>query len=114
MSAPIIISTPLSESDIASLRIGDSVLLQGTIYAARDAAHKRFMNLLQARRELPIDLRGQIIYYTGPAPARPGEVIGPAGPTTSYRMDPYTVPLLQAGLKGMIGKAPGESLLLRQ
>ncbi len=104
MSNPITISTPLRETDIRSLRIGDRVLIRGTVYTARDAAHRRFRELIAEGKELPIDLTGQIIYYTGPAPGRPDEVIGPAGPTTSSRMDPDTVPLLEAGLKGMIGK----------
>ncbi|MFH1037092.1 MAG: Fe-S-containing hydro-lyase [PVC group bacterium] len=104
MSTTVTISTPLRESDLHSLRIGDRVLIRGTVYTARDAAHRRFIGLIAAGKKLPIDLDGQIIYYTGPAPARPGEVIGPAGPTTSGRLDPYTVPLLEAGLKGMIGK----------
>ncbi len=104
MTRPISISTPLRESDLLSLRAGDRVLLQGVIYTARDAAHRRFAELLRDGKELPVDLQGQVIYYTGPAPGRPGTVIGPAGPTTSGRMDPYTIPLLEAGLKGMIGK----------
>ena len=104
MTRPISISPPLRRSDLLSLRAGDRVLLQGVIYTARDAAHRRFAELLRDGKELPIDLQGQVIYYTGPAPAQPGVAIGPAGPTTSGRMDPYTVPLLEAGLKGMIGK----------
>ena len=112
MTRPISISTPLRESDLLSLRAGNRVLLQGAIYTARDAAHKRFVDLLRAGKELPIDFKGQVIYYTGPAPARPGAVIGPAGPTTSCRMDPYTIPLLEAGLKGMIGKGDrGEPII---
>ncbi len=98
------LSTPLADEVIADLRTGDQVLLNGTVYVARDAAHKRLVALLEEGQELPFDPRGQVIYYMGPAPAKPGQAIGSAGPTTSYRMDPYTVPLLQAGLKGMIGK----------
>ncbi len=98
------ITTPLTEETVAELRAGDSVLITGTIYAARDAAHKRLAALLEEGRELPFDPRGQIIYYMGPSPARPGRVIGAAGPTTSGRIDPYTPALLRAGLKGMIGK----------
>jgi fumarate hydratase subunit beta len=94
----------MKESDIFALRVGDRVLLQGVIYTARDAAHKRLVELLREGKDLPIDLDGQVIYYTGPAPAKPGDVIGPAGPTTSYRMDPFTPALLKAGLKGMVGK----------
>ncbi len=98
------ISTPLQEEDLKELKAGDKVLLSGTVYTARDAAHARLIELLEAGEELPIDVEGGVIYYVGPAPAKPGYVIGPAGPTTSGRMDPYTPPLLEAGLKGMIGK----------
>jgi len=98
------ITTPLTEDVIADLRIGDRVLISGILYTARDAAHKRLVELIEQGKPLPIDLQGQVIYYVGPAPAKPGQVIGSAGPTTSYRMDPYTIPLLQLGLKGMIGK----------
>jgi fumarate hydratase subunit beta len=86
------------------LKVGDRILLSGTIYTARDAAHQRLIAALEAGVDLPLPLAGQIIYYVGPAPARPGEVIGPAGPTTAGRVDPYTPPLLSQGLKGMIGK----------
>jgi fumarate hydratase subunit beta len=89
---------------VKGLKVGDRVLLSGIIYTARDAAHQRLMAALEAGVELPIPLEGQIIYYVGPAPARPGELIGPAGPTTAGRVDPYTPPLLSRGLKGMIGK----------
>ena len=95
---------PLRREDIASLRAGDEVLLSGTVYTGRDAAHKRLYEAMQRGEELPVDLRGQLIYYVGPAPAKPGQPIGPAGPTTSYRMDPYTPALLDAGMAGMIGK----------
>ncbi len=98
------ITTPLTEETVADLRAGDQVLITGTIYAARDAAHKRLAALLEEGKELPFDPRGQIIYYMGPSPARPGRVIGAAGPTTSGRLDPYTPAILRAGLKGMIGK----------
>lgn len=98
------ITTPLSEDIVHTLVAGDSVLISGTIYAARDAAHKRLMELIEAGKELPLDIRNQIIYYVGPTPAKPGKVIGSAGPTTSYRMDSYTPELLNIGLKGMIGK----------
>jgi len=104
MTGPIKLKAPLSDSDVAELKIGDEVLLSGVIYAARDAAHTRLMELLASGKELPIKIEGQVLYYVGPAPPRPGEVIGPAGPTTSCRMDPYTPPLLKLGLKGMIGK----------
>ncbi len=98
------ICPPLSKEVIRALRIGDSVLISGTIYAARDAAHKRMDETLNHGGELPADLRGQLIYYVGPSPARPGQAIGSAGPTTSGRMDAYTPRLLRLGLAGMIGK----------
>ncbi|MBE0479284.1 Fe-S-containing hydro-lyase, partial [Candidatus Aerophobetes bacterium] len=94
----------LSDKDVEKLKIGDKVLLSGIIYTARDAAHKRLVETLKEGKTLPFDPKGQIIYYVGPAPARQGKVIGPAGPTTSYRMDPYAIFLLDAGIKGMIGK----------
>ena len=95
---------PLSGDDVERLRAGDSVLLTGALYTARDAAHRRMVEALSKGEPLPVDIRGQVIYYVGPTPARPGEVIGSAGPTTAVRMDPYTVPLLEAGLRGAIGK----------
>ncbi|MEA4827702.1 MAG: Fe-S-containing hydro-lyase [Clostridium sp.] len=98
------IKTPLTKEVIEDLKAGDSVFISGTIYAARDAAHKRLIELLNSGKELPIDIKEQIIYYVGPTPAKPGMVIGSAGPTTSYRMDPYAPKLLDLGLKGMIGK----------
>ena len=98
------IKTPLTDEDVLNLKIGDSVLITGKIYTARDAAHKRLIDLIQKGESLPVDLKGQIIYYVGPAPAKPGYIIGPAGPTTSGRCDPYTPSLLSLGLKGMIGK----------
>jgi len=98
------ITTPLNNEVVERLRAGDKVEISGTIYVARDAAHKRFMEALDSGQPLPIDPRGQIIYYMGPSPAPPGKPIGSAGPTTSYRMDPYTPRLLEQGLKGMIGK----------
>lgn len=98
------IHTPFSAADVEQLQAGDKVLLNGLIYTARDAAHKRLVQLLDRGEKLPIDLEGQVIYYVGPCPARPGEVIGPAGPTTSGRMDPYSPKLLARGLRGMIGK----------
>ena len=98
------LNLPLNEEKINKLKIGESVLISGTIYTARDAAHKRMIDSLKKNEKLPFDLKGQIIYYVGPAPARENKVIGPAGPTTSYRMDSFTPKLLKAGLKGMIGK----------
>ncbi len=98
------LKTPLSDKDVEGLKIGDKVLLSGVIYTGRDAAHKRLFELLKNDKPLPIDLKGAVIYYVGPAPAKPGYPIGPAGPTTSYRMDPYAPLMLKHGLKGMIGK----------
>lgn len=98
------LTLPLKKEDIAGLRAGDEVLLTGPLYTGRDAAHKRFCEAMARGEKLPVDLRGQTIYYVGPAPAKPGQAIGPAGPTTSYRMDPYTPTLLDAGMVGMIGK----------
>jgi len=98
------VGAPLSEEDVGRLRAGDRVLLSGVIYTARDAAHARFVELIRQGKPLPIDLTGQVIYYAGPSPAKPGQVIGSIGPTTSGRMDAYTPELLAAGLKGMIGK----------
>lgn len=98
------ITTPLSDEDVLNLKIGDSVLITGKIYTARDAAHKRLFDLFEKGEQLPLDLKGQIIYYVGPAPAKAGYIIGPAGPTTSGRCDPYTPAMLSLGLKGMIGK----------
>lgn len=98
------IATPLTEEKVKDLKAGDSVLISGTIYTARDAAHKRLVELLDKGEALPIDVNDAIIYYVGPSPAKPGNVIGSAGPTTSYRMDSYAPRLLDIGLKGMIGK----------
>jgi len=104
MSEAIRLKTPLSDADVEKLKAGDKVLLNGVIYTGRDAAHKRLFDLLQEKKPLPIDLKGQVIYYVGPAPAKPGQVIGSAGPTTSGRMDAYSPKLMEMGLKGMIGK----------
>lgn len=98
------ITTPLTDDVIASLKAGDRVEITGVIYTARDAAHKRLAEALESGKTLPIDVAGQIIYYVGPCPARPGRVMGSCGPTTSYRMDAYAPILLSLGLKGMIGK----------
>jgi fumarate hydratase subunit beta len=98
------INTPITNEDLKELKAGDSVLLSGYIYTARDAAHKRLVELLRQGRPLPFEVEGQMIYYVGPSPAREGQPIGSAGPTTSYRMDAYTPELLEKGLKGMIGK----------
>jgi fumarate hydratase subunit beta len=96
--------TPLKIKDLEKLTSGDKVIINGKIYTARDAAHKRLIQLLEDGKPLPFEIMGQIIYYVGPTPEKPGEVIGSAGPTTSGRMDPYTPILLDAGLRGMIGK----------
>ncbi len=104
MAEPIRLKTPVTDEDVMKLKIGDSVLLTGKILTGRDAAHKRLFDLAEKGEPLPIDIKGQIIYYVGPAPAKPGYVIGPAGPTTSGRMDPYAPLLMKMGLKGMIGK----------
>lgn len=99
------VKIPFENEDILrNLRAGDQVLLTGTMYTARDAAHKRMVEQLERGEELPIKLENQVIYYVGPTPAKPGEVIGSAGPTTSSRMDKYTPTLLERGLKGVIGK----------
>ncbi|HET7627759.1 MAG TPA: Fe-S-containing hydro-lyase [Bacillales bacterium] len=93
-----------SEDGITSLKAGDRVLISGTLYTARDSAHKRMIEQLENGEKLPFDLANQVIYYVGPTPAKPGQVIGSAGPTTSGRMDKFTPTLLELGLKGMIGK----------
>ena len=100
------LTTPFSEDDIKKLRAGDTVRISGVLYTGRDAAHKRLCELLDKGEALPVDLRGSAIYYVGPAPAKPGRAIGSAGPTSSYRMDPYTEQLLKEGLKVTIGKGP--------
>lgn len=104
MSDIIRIETPLTDTIIKQLRIGMTLALSGVIYTARDAAHKRLVELIAQEKPLPFDLKGSVIYYTGPSPARPGRVIGAAGPTTSRRMDSYVDMLMQHGMKGMIGK----------
>jgi len=104
MSHAIRLTPPLSDEDVEGLQAGDRVLISGVIYTGRDAAHKRLIDLIQSGEVLPIDLRGQIIYYVGPSPAKPGMAVGAAGPTTSYRMDAYAPELIRLGLKGMIGK----------
>ncbi len=104
MPKQIKLNTPLSDSDLEGLNTGDKVLLNGTLLTGRDAAHKRLYELIQNNQELPVEIKGQVIYYVGPAPAKPGKPIGSCGPTTSYRMDPYAPKLIELGLKGMIGK----------
>jgi fumarate hydratase subunit beta len=98
------LKVPLTDEVIKDLSIGDKVTLTGTVYSARDAAHKRLVGLIEEGEDLPFDLKGQVIYYVGPTPAKPGHALGAAGPTTSYRMDPYAPTLIKHGLKGMIGK----------
>ena len=98
------ITAPLSREDAKALRAGDSCLISGVIYTARDAAHKRLCDLVAAGKELPLDIKDAIIYFVGPTPAKPGQAIGSAGPTTSYRMDAYSPTLISLGLTGMIGK----------
>jgi fumarate hydratase subunit beta len=98
------ITTPLTTEKVKELQAGDYVFLTGTIYTARDAAHKKMFDTMQEGNEIPFDLNNNIIYYLGPSPAREGQIIGSAGPTTSSRMDKYTPLLLENGLKGMIGK----------
>ena len=98
------LSTPITDEMVLGLKAGDELNISGIIYTARDTAHKKMKQTLDAGEPLPFDIKGQIIYYVGPTPAKPGEVIGSAGPTTSLRMDSYTPELLSLGLKGMIGK----------
>ncbi|TKC19450.1 Fe-S-containing hydro-lyase [Robertmurraya kyonggiensis] len=101
---PIFLQVPFQKKDIQGLTAGERVLLSGTVYTARDAAHKRMDDQLIEGKPFPFDIEGQVIYYVGPTPAKPGQVIGSAGPTTSGRMDKYTPKLLDLGLGGMIGK----------
>ncbi len=98
------IMTPLTDESVENLRAGDRVLISGYLYTARDAAHKRMTELLDKGEKLPFDIKGQIIYFVGPAPAKPGQVINSAGPTTSGRMNAYSPKMIAAGLKGMVGK----------
>ena len=98
------INLPLTDDVINELKAGDSVLITGSMITGRDAAHKRLYELIEKGEELPVNIKGEVIYYVGPAPAKPGHAVGPAGPTSSYRMDKYTPALLDRGLKGMIGK----------
>ena len=104
MDSIVSVETPLTEEWVNKLKAGDIVSISGIIYAARDAAHKRMIDLIAEGKKLPFDIRDQIIYYVGPCPARQGEVIGSCGPTTSSRMDAYAPQLIKMGLRGMIGK----------
>ena len=101
---PVRLRTPLSMEDVESLRTGHVVRLEGVIFTARDAAHARMKEAVERDELLPFDPEGQVVYFTGPAPARPGHALGPAGPTTASRMDPYSPLLIERGLRGMIGK----------
>ena len=103
------IQIPLTDDVIKELHAGDSVLISGSVITGRDAAHKRLYELIEKGEPLPVDIQGEVIYYVGPAPAKPGHAVGPAGPTSSYRMDKYTPALLDRGLKGMIGKGARNS-----
>ena len=102
--SPVHLKTPLKPEDLIPLHIGDRVLLSGIIYTGRDAAHHRLVELIDNNEQLPLDIQGHVIYYVGPTPPKPGQALGAAGPTSSYRMDAYTPALLEKGLKGMIGK----------
>ena len=102
--AQIHITTPLTREAVRNLKAGDSCLISGVIYTARDAAHKRLCQLVEEGKPLPMDIQDSIIYFVGPTPAKPGQAIGSAGPTTSYRMDAYSPTLIAQGLTGMIGK----------
>ncbi len=104
MREPVRLTTPLADEVVAALKAGDPVVISGVLYTARDAAHERLHGMLRRGEPLPVDLRGQVIYYCGPTPPRPGRPIGAAGPTTATRMDPYTPAILAQGVKGLIGK----------
>ena len=106
MSGPVthLLTPPLADNQIMNLKAGDKVLITGTIYTARDAAHKRLVELLDQGEPLPFDPRGALIYYVGPTPPRPGRPVGAAGPTTAYRMDPYAPRLMEAGVRAMLAK----------
>lgn len=100
------ITAPLTEATVKSLKTGDQVLLSGIVYTARDMVHAQLVDMIKNKKKLPFNVMSSVLYYVGPSPAPPGRVIGSAGPTTSYRMDPFVLPLLKEGLKGMIGKGP--------
>ena len=106
------IQTPLSREEARKLKAGDSCLLSGVIYTARDAAHKRLCQLIEEGRELPVNLKDSVFYFVGPTPAKPGQVIGSAGPTTSYRMDAYSPALIKLGQTGMIGKGKRDETVI--
>ncbi|MGO4886139.1 FumA C-terminus/TtdB family hydratase beta subunit [Anaerobacillus sp. MEB173] len=100
------LTTPLNKDDLKELTIGDKVFLTGTIFMARDAAHKRFADLLKNNKELPVNIERELIFYAGPCPAKPGQIIGSVAPTSSYRMDPFLESMFQHGIAGTIGKGP--------
>ena len=102
----VYLQSPVNPEEVKKLRIGDEVYISGVIYTGRDAAHKRLCELLDKNESLPLDVNNSVIYYVGPTPAKPGRAIGSAGPTSSYRMDPYSEQILKEGLKVMIGKGP--------
>ncbi|MDF2629009.1 MAG: fumarate hydratase subunit [Symbiobacteriaceae bacterium] len=102
--AKVYLTTPITDAQVREIKAGDEVYITGTIYTARDAAHRRMVEELAAGKPLPIDAQGAVIYYVGPTPPKPGQVIGSAGPTTSYRMDKYTPDMLKQGVKAVIGK----------
>jgi len=104
--AKVYLQTPLTNEDVLNLQAGDEVFLNGIIYLARDAAHKRFLELLDRNQPLPVDLKNHIIFYAGPTPPKPGQVIGSIAPTTASRMDPYAPAMFEYGVKGVIGKGP--------
>jgi fumarate hydratase subunit beta len=104
MTEYIDLKTPLENATIEKLKAGDKVRISGVLYTGRDAAHKRLIEMVESGKDLPFDVKGQLLYYVGPTPAKPGQVIGSAGPTTSYRMDTYAPTLIKMGLKGTIGK----------
>ena len=108
----ISIKAPMTREDARALKAGDSCLLSGVIYTARDAAHKRLCQLIEEGRELPVDLKDSVFYFVGPTPAKPGQVIGSAGPTTSYRMDAYSPALIKLGQTGMIGKGKRDDTVI--
>lgn len=108
------IETPFTKAKVKTLKAGDAVMITGTIYTGRDAAHARMIHALNAGESLPFDIRDAILYYMGPTPTQPGKVIGSAGPTTSYRMDDFTIPLLEKGLTGMIGKGTRSQEVIRE
>ncbi len=110
--APIRLEAPLSKEELEPLRTGHVVRLNGVIYIARDAAHARMKGAIEAGDPLPLDPEGNIVYYSGPAPARPGRALGPAGPTTASRMDPYAPLLIERGLRGMIGKGVRSEMVI--